>query len=987
MRFGLLLFWVCAALAARASWLEPAHPSFITVDGNVQGARVELCERSDGSADVFVSSPSPLTFVRLRYRADISPDSLVFGGDWERTYGKTGWTAAAKSGALPWYFLVNNGSITHALGVKVQPNAFAAWKISGGFVELVLDCRAGSDPVELGNRRLKACTIVAREGKPSESPFAVAKAFCRMMCDRPRRLAKPVYGYNDWYCAYGRNTAVGFLEDAKAVLSLADGLENRPFAVADDGWQDEGSWRGENERWAMAMDRFAARLKAMDVRPGLWYRPLKHFRDDPTRRVVAETIAGDIAKFREWGFELLKIDFITHDWNHRWNLRGETPVVESDLHWTDRTRTTAETVLGLYRTMREAAGDDVVIIGCNAIDHFAAGLFEVQRTGDDTSGCDWELTKLCGPNALGMRAHHHGTFYEQDGDCAGLSFAGAIDWAKNRQWIDLLSRSGGAFFVSWHRAFLDAQSKAALKEAFARASKPRDAAIPLDWMSETSPRRWDCNGENLFYDWDANSRKPVAPVKFVVLGDLHYCNVDDNGDKAEARAERMAADIAKKRIDFDFVVQVGDLVNCQTGSTPRVLSECDAEWAYALKHVKKLFPDKPFLLTLGNHDWYGGDSWQGGGPCIKKHYLPFMQKELGVPLNGQPFFTFRCRDAFFVFLNHLGMEKGVDIECARMLEKAVATADADPSIARVFMVSHPLLWNVDYFRFNENASLLPILMKAKKFDAYFGGHIHMNSLTARKNDYNTALRQVAVAGTWPPIKEGPARFHAVPTLQLNPPPSKRLFSDFPADVESYVVVESSREEVKLRFEAVGGGTLAEYAWSGPYEVRAVKSAEPRFKNTLPSEVKRARLYYFPFFQDRFLGGAAAPQVQINGRIVGELKRNYSFFHSNWGKFFIEIPDGVLRQENIMDISNPSGERFLVRDLALMAAGSDGREHFTGIYPKMLSFGDWRTFYMGFGLVHPGMGIMHSDIETNASEEMIETVMQHASSVSIKLDFK
>jgi alpha-galactosidase len=987
MRVLLLLSSVCAALAARASWLEPAQPLSATVDGNAQGARVELCRRPDGSADVFVSSPSPLAFVRLRYRADVSPGSRVFGGDWERTYGKTGWVPAAQAGALPWYFLVNDGAATHAMGVKVQPNAFAAWKISGDCIELVLDCRAGSDGVELGNRRLKACTIVAREGRAGETPFAAAKAFCRMMCERPRRLDRPVYGYNDWYCAYGRNTAAGFLEDAKAVLSLADGLENRPFAVADDGWQDEGSWRGENSRWGMAMDRFAARLKAMDVRPGLWYRPLKHFRDDPTRRVVSETIAGDIAKFRAWGFELLKIDFITHDWNHRWNLRGETPVVEDNLHWSDRSRTTAETVLGLYRTMREAAGDDVVIIGCNAIDHFAAGLFEVQRTGDDTSGCDWELTKLCGPNALGMRAHHHGTFYEQDGDCAGLSFAGAIDWAKNRQWIDLLSRSGGAFFVSWHRAFLDEQSKSALREAFARASKPRDAAVPLDWMAETSPRRWDCNGERLEYDWDASSRKPVAPVRFAVLGDLHYCNADDNGDSAEARAERLAADIAKKRIDFDFVVQVGDLVNCQTGSTPRVLSECDAEWVHALRHVKKLFPDKPFLFTPGNHDWYGGDSWQGGGPCIRKRYIPFMEKELGTPLNGQPFFTFRCRDAFFVFLNHLGMEKGLDIECARMLEKAVATADSDASIARVFMVSHPLLWNVDYFRFNENAALLPILMKAKKFDAYFGGHIHMNSLTARKNDYNTALRQVAVAGTWPPVKEGPARFHAVPTLQLNPPPSKRLFSGFPADVESYVVVESSREEVRLRFEAVGGGTLAEYAWSGPYEVREVKPSAPRFDNSLPAEVKRARLYYFPFFQDRFLGGAAAPQVKVNGRHVGELKRNCSFYHSNWGKFFIEIPQGVLKRENTVEISNPSGERFLVRDLALMAAGPDGREHFTAVYPKMLSFGDWRTFYMGFGLVHPGTGIMHSDIESNASEEMIETVMQHAPGVSIRLDFK
>ena len=984
MKFFLLALSCFSVSASQASWVSPARPQSISVDGNPKGARVELLEK-EGGVEVLISSPSPLTFVRLRYRADFSPAARVFGGDWERTYGKTAWTGISRSGALPWYFLVNEGDVTRALGVKTQPNVFAAWKVARKSVELVLDCRAGNDPVQLGDRTLKACTIVGRDGRRGERPFVAAREFCRMMCDAPRRLKSPVYGYNDWYCAYGRNSAKEFLEDAKAVLSLADGLSNRPFAVADDGWQDAGGWRGENERWAMPMDRFAARLKAMDIRPGLWYRPLKHFRGDPTRRVVAETVAGDIALFRRWGFELLKIDFLTHDWNHRWNLRGETPVEADDLHWSDRSRTTAETVLGLYRTMREAAGDDTVIIGCNAIDHFAAGLFEVQRTGDDTSGCDWELTKLCGPNALGMRAHHHGTFYEQDGDCAGLSFAGAIDWAKNRQWIDLLSRSGGAFFVSWHRAFLDQAAKDALRAAFARASGPRSAAEPLDWMSESSPRRWDCGGELFVYDWDAVSVKPQPPVKFIVLGDLHYCNIDDNGDSAEARAERLAADIAKKRIDFDFVVQVGDLVNCQTGCTPRVLSECDAEWAHALRQVKKLFPDKPFLFTPGNHDWYGGDSWQGGGPCIKKHYVPFIEKELGVPLNGQPFFTFRFRDAFFVFLNHLGMEKGLDIECARMLEKAVAAADSDPSIARVFMVSHPLLWNVDYFRFNENAALLPVLMKAKKFDAYFGGHVHMNSLTARKNDYNTALRQVCVAGTWPPVKEGPARFHAVPTLQLNPPPSKRIYSDFPSDVESYAVVESSREEVKLRFEAVGGGTLAEYAWSGPYEVREVKPAVPRFAQTLPENVRRARLYYFPFFVDRFMGGAPAPRVKVNGVDVGELKRNHSFFHANWGRFFIELPAALVKRENRVEILNPSGERFLLRDLAIMAEG-DGGEHFTRVYPKMLSFGDWRTFYMGFGLVHPGSGIMHSDIETNASEEVIENVGQYVPAFSLNLDF-
>lgn len=974
-----------SVFAASASWVEPARPQSISVDGRPQGARVELLEKDSG-VDVLVSSPSPITFVRIVWKLDIPESSRVFGGDWERTYGKTGWTSPSGAGALPWYFLVSDGGRTHGLGVKVQPNAFASWKLAPGKVELVLDCRAGSDGVELGDRVLNACTIVAREGVAGERPFAAAREFCRRMCAAPRRISAPVYGYNDWYCAYGQNTAESFLKDAKAVLSLADGLENRPFAVADDGWQEADGWRGENARWGMPMDRFAAKLKAMDVRPGLWYRPLRHFRDDPTRRVVAETVAGDIAKFREWGFELLKIDFLTHDWNHRWNLRTESPLVD-DLHWSDRTRTTAETVLGLYRTMREAAGDGVVIIGCNAIDHFAAGLFEVQRTGDDTSGCEWELTKLCGPNALGMRAHHHGTFYEQDGDCVGLSFAGAIDWAKNRQWIDLLSRSGGAFFVSWHRAFLDPAAEVALREAFARASKRQPAAEPLDWTEQTSPRRWDRSGETRDYDWDAVSVKGAPPTRFIVLGDLHYCNIDDRGDSAEARAERLAADIAKKGLVCDFIVHVGDLVNCQTGDMPRVLSECDAEWAHALDHVKKLFPDKPFLFTPGNHDWYGGDSWQGGGPCIRKRYIPFIQKELGAPLNGLPFFTFRFRDTFFVFPNHLGMEPGLDIECRKMLEKALAAADADPSIARVFAVSHPLLWNVDYFRFNENAALLPILMKAKKFDAYFGGHVHENSLTARKNSYNTALRQVTVAGIWPPVKEGPERFHPVPTLQLNPPPSKRIFSGFPADVESYAVVESSREKVTLRFEAVGGGTLAEYAWSGPYEVREVKPAAPSFAHTLPDRVVRARLYCYPLFLERFLGGTAAPQVKVNGRAVGELKRNYSAFHTNWGGFFIDLPADAVKRENRVEITNPSGERFLVRDLAVMAAGEDGREHFTRVYPKMLSFGDWRTFYMGFGLVHPGAGILHSDIETNASQEVIENIPQHAPGAVVNLCFE
>ena len=976
----------CLALAATVcradfDWGEPAS---VVAEG-APAARVTF-EPGDGGLRVRVVSAEPLTFVRLGWRRTFAADARFFGGDWERTYGTTGWMRRNALRPMPWYFLVEENGVTFGCGVKVQPGAFAAWVVTNDGVELVLDCRAGSDPVDLHGRTLEACTLVTRRGAAGETPFQAAQAFCRRMCDRPRLPKSPVYGYNDWYCAYGQNTATNFLADAKAVLSGAKGLANRPFAVCDDGWQAADDWRGVNARWGLEMDRVAARLKAADIRPGLWYRPLRHFADDPTRPAVAETVRGDFAAFRRWGYELVKVDFITYDWSRTWNAAGVSPVTRDDLHWQDRTRTTAETVRDLYRTFRAAAGEDVMLIGCNALDHLAAGLFEVQRTGDDTSGCDWSLTALCGPNALGMRAHHHGTFYAQDGDCAGLSYAGAIDGARNRQWIDLLSRSGGAFFVSWGRELLDAATQEALAAAFARAAAPQPAAEPLDWQARADPQRWDCGGETRTYDWAGAPRAEGPVTRFLVIGDLHYGNADDNGDPAEARAQRLADDVKRKKIAFDFVIQVGDLVNCQTGATPRCLAECHAEWAHAIREVKRLFPDKPFLTTPGNHDWYGGDSWQGGLPCIKAHYIPFMERELGQPMNGLPLTAFRFNDCAFIFLNHLGMHRGFDIETRRLADRALTAAERDPSVARVFAVSHPQLWNVDYFRFHENATLLPRFLRAKKFDAYFSGHVHENSVTARRNDFGFALRQICAAGTWPPVDEGPKRFRAVPTLTLNPAPSVRLFEDHPADVQSYTVVSASRAKVDVRFEAVGGGILGAYAWTGPYETKAVMPAAPRGRTDRPSRIVRASLCYFPYVVDRILGPFEKPRVRVNGRDVGEIACNQSFFHTNWGRFALDLPPECVQDANTVEVVNPSGLRFLLRDLAIRAVDADGVAHFTPVYGKVLAFGDPAGFYMGFGLAHDWDGILHSDVSLNVPDELVEKVVPPTAGRMIRLRF-
>ena len=504
-----------------------AVPASVSVDGQPAGTRVDL--RPDGT---LVLRGGTASCVRVVWNGRLGADARALGGMWERTYGDSAWrrlnaAEMPRGGTMAWYVLVTDGRRTDGYGVRVQPNAFACWRARAEGLELFLDVRAGSNPVELGDRSLALCTLVARRGADGESAFSAGREFCRLMCPAPHLPPAPVYGYNDWYCAYGRNTATNFLADAKFLVEAMDAqpgepVTNRPFAVVDDGWQNArkhggdpskpgGQWGAVNPRWGMPMADVARRVKAMRARPGLWYRPFEPDAGeaalpvDPTDPEWTRRIRADLVRFADWGMELVKIDFITYDWNVVWGFElGDSPVKRPLPAWRDRTRTTAEVVRGLYRVMREAAGDRMLVVGCNAIDHFAAGLFELQRIGDDTSGREWARTRKMGPNALGMRAIHNGIFYLNDGDCVGLADAGRIPWRLNRQWLDLVARSGTALFTSWKRELaVDPEIVRALGAAWREAASPRATGEPLDWLATPRPSHWRFgDGSQAVYDWE-----------------------------------------------------------------------------------------------------------------------------------------------------------------------------------------------------------------------------------------------------------------------------------------------------------------------------------------------------------------------------------------------------------------------------------------------------------------------------------------------------
>lgn len=173
--------------------------------------------------------------------------------------------------------------------------------------------------------------------------------------------------------------------------------------------------------------------------------------------------------------------------------------VNDGWHFHDETKTSAEIVSELYRLIREAAGD-AVIIACNAVSHLSAGIFEVYRTGDDTSGRVWSRTRAYGVNTLAFRLCQNDAFYKIDADCVGI-LPGKIDWRLNRQWLDLLSVSGSPLFVSVHPDMAVGEIKADLMKAFARSSVQTDLAEPLDWLYNNQPQEWRINGEKRAYDF------------------------------------------------------------------------------------------------------------------------------------------------------------------------------------------------------------------------------------------------------------------------------------------------------------------------------------------------------------------------------------------------------------------------------------------------------------------------------------------------------
>jgi alpha-galactosidase len=219
---------------------------------------------------------------------------------------------------------------------------------------------------------------------------------------------------------------------------------------------------------------------------------------DPTIEENLNRVKNNFTIYRQWGYEMVKHDFSTYDILGKWGFQMTDDITTNGWRFSDNTKTTAEIVLNLYKTIRAAAGY-MYLIGCNTFGHLGAGFFELSRIGDDTSGKEWARTKKMGVNTMAFRLPQHNHFYAVDGDCVGVTKD--VPWAKNKQWMQLLAESSAPLFISAQPDAMGAEQKQFIKQSFAQAAKVQPVGEPLDWLTNQWPAKWKLNGREVDFDW------------------------------------------------------------------------------------------------------------------------------------------------------------------------------------------------------------------------------------------------------------------------------------------------------------------------------------------------------------------------------------------------------------------------------------------------------------------------------------------------------
>ena len=458
---------------------------------------------------------SALLSLSLYWEHQWRPSMRFLGNVWSEMEGRGQWRTMDPMRPFPWYVLGQGEESARGLGVLAQPGGFAVWRVSPSGVWLRLDLRCGACGVILDGRRLLAATVLYR--RYERTPLAAARDFCAELSAVPILPSLPVYGQCDGHYYRGSSTARSILSDAQELSKLTDGLTNPPFQVVDPGWeavrngveQPCGPWTHGNANFP-DMAVLAEEIKARGVRPGIalrvlcdpsaelperWHQQRNANLLDPSIPEVLEHVQEDIRRMADWGYDLVKHVNSTRDCLGNY-LKPELP--PGSWSFADRSRTSAEIVVSLYRAIKGAMGD-VLMLGTDIVAQLGAGLLHCSRINRDAPDVDWPQALHNRVNALAFRYCQNGTCFQVD--TGELEVSERQPWSRVREFAELAAHSGSTFFLSLQPGVLNAKARKELVRCFEAASMGDSQVVPLDWLNNTCPEEWEINGVARHFNW------------------------------------------------------------------------------------------------------------------------------------------------------------------------------------------------------------------------------------------------------------------------------------------------------------------------------------------------------------------------------------------------------------------------------------------------------------------------------------------------------
>lgn len=496
-----------------------ASPFRFEEKGEANPTRAEVkCIANDGVLNIYLyPNGDAVKYIRLRFNGDISDVNSLLGDSFVRSQtDDIVWHSFLPHLAMPWYFYTNDGECLHGYGVKTGCNSFAQWFADPFGITLLLDVRNGSGGISC--EELLCAQVVCRKGSEDENMYIAAHMFCKMMCDSPNLPSTPVYGLNNWYWAYGAIEEKVVLKEAEYLGKLTKGFKHRPFMTVDDGWQiahahgkyNGGPWNLTNENFK-SMRETAEKIHNLDCRAGIWVRPLLTLSHvpaeaiydspykpngiviDPTHEFSKQKISDDISMLNAWGFDMIKHDFSFFD------LFGATLSNNMPYHFYDRTKTNAQIVKEFYELIQKSA-KNTLVMGCNTVNHLAAGIHQIQRSGNDTCGRHFEFTRRFGVHSM-MRTPQNNAFFKTDPDCA--AFTAKVSKKLNLDFLEAAAITGAAAFASVTPGILNSDEEKRLQQIFAIADsvKPEEVAIITDWSKNAVPSQFEFMGKHYNYNW------------------------------------------------------------------------------------------------------------------------------------------------------------------------------------------------------------------------------------------------------------------------------------------------------------------------------------------------------------------------------------------------------------------------------------------------------------------------------------------------------